>query len=162
METCKLQLIKLEEQLESRATMSSKEISELTGKLHKNVIRDVVNILCELYDIKKDGSDLSYQLKQYVSVDYDKRGYISMIYLDKELTLIVTSGYSVKQRQKIVRKALELDNYQARLKFAYDDIERLKNNGSIWGQAGAIQKKQKRAAQFRLNKVLSEVQQRLF
>lgn len=157
-----MQLIKLEEKLESRETMSSKEIAELTGKRHDNVLRDIIKILCELYDIKKDASDLRNQLKQYVKMEIDCRNKISMIYLNKELTLIVTSGYSVKQRQKIVRKALQLDNYQARLKLAYDDLELLKNNGSIWGKAGAIQRKQKQAAQLRLKRLLDEVQQKLF
>jgi len=157
-----MQLIKLEKRLESRETMSSREIAELTGKSHPHVIRDIKSILCELYDIEKDDPNLVHELKQYISIEIDCRGYISMICLDKELTLIVTSGYSVKQRQKIVRKALLLDNYQNRLMLAYDDLELLKSNGSIWGKAGAIQRKQKQAAQSRLKKLLDEVQQKLF
>ena len=86
-------------------SMTSLEIADLTGKLHKNVIRDITKILCELYEIKKDGSNLSHKLKQYVTkIECDDRGYTSLIELDEELTLTITSGYSVKQRNTIIRQ----------------------------------------------------------
>lgn len=82
-------------------TMSSLEISELTGKEHKNVIRDIRAMLDEL---KKDGSDLSH-----VREDKDARGYTAMFHLDRELTDTLLTGYSIPLRRKVVARWHELE-----------------------------------------------------
>ena len=43
--------------IDLKTTMTSNEIAELTGKLHKNVIRDIEDIIKEI----KDSSNLSFQ-----------------------------------------------------------------------------------------------------
>lgn len=45
----------------SHVTMSSREIAKLTGKDHKNVIRDIWEMVEDLYGIAKDGSNLSHK-----------------------------------------------------------------------------------------------------
>ncbi len=81
--------------------MSSAEISELTGKQHKNVIRDIREMLAEL---KGHGSDLSH-----VREDKDLRGYTTNFHLDKELTETLLTGYSIPLRRKVVHRLHELE-----------------------------------------------------
>ena len=80
--------------------MSSREIAELTGKEHKNVIRDIRVMLDEL----GDGSDLSH-----VRETKDSRGYTAMIELPKDLTITLVSGYNLKMRHRIVTRWRELE-----------------------------------------------------
>lgn len=46
--------------------MSSIEIAKLCEKLHKNVIRDITVIAEQLYELKKDGSNMSHKQNQQV------------------------------------------------------------------------------------------------
>ena len=82
-------------------TMSSKEIAELTGKMHKNVIRDVRNMLDELQD---DGSVLSRVLEEK-----DGKGNTVCFKLNKELSITLVAGYSASMRLAIVRRWQELE-----------------------------------------------------
>jgi phage antirepressor YoqD-like protein len=88
------------ENVSRTVTMSSSEIAELTGKLHKNVIRDIREMLDEL---QKDGSDLSH-----VQETKDGRGYTTLFELDKELTETLLTGYSIPLRHKVIRRLNEL------------------------------------------------------
>lgn len=83
------------------ATMSSLEISELTGKEHKNVIRDIRVMLEEL---RNDGSDLSH-----VREEKDARGYTTMFHLTRELTDVLLTGYSIPLRRKVIARWHELE-----------------------------------------------------
>ncbi len=106
-------------------SMSSSEISDLTRKLHKNVIRDIREMLDEL---KKDGSDVSH-----VREDLDSRGYTSNLHLDRELTELLLTGYSVPLRLKVIRrlneleaqnkKSVDLPSYAEALRLYADQIE---------------------------------------
>ena len=82
-------------------TMSSREIADLTGKEHKNVIRDIRAMLDELGN---DGSDLSH-----VREDKDVRGYTAMFHLDRELTDTLLTGYSAILRRAVVARWRELE-----------------------------------------------------
>lgn len=89
----------------SALTMSSKEIAELTGKEHKNVIRDIREMMEVL---EEDGSDLSH-----VSEEKDARGYTACFNLPKDLTITLISGYNVKMRHAITKRWMELEEAQA-------------------------------------------------
>ncbi len=81
--------------------MTSLEIAELTGKAHKNVLVDIEKIINEL------GTELKIQLSEYK----DKTGRKLKCYnLDREATLLLTSGYSAPLRLKIIRRLDELEN----------------------------------------------------
>lgn len=83
-------------------TMSSREIAELTGKEHKNIIRDIREMLDAL---KKDGSNLSHVLE-----DKDVRGYTVCFHLDRELTQTLITGYSIPLRHKVIQRLNELES----------------------------------------------------
>lgn len=83
-------------------TMSSREIADLTGKEHKNVVRDVRVMIEEL---EKDGSDLSHQYSE----KRDRRGYTSRFDLDRELTETLITGYSIVLRNKVIKRLRELE-----------------------------------------------------
>ena len=85
-------------------TMSSREIADLTGKKHKNVLRDIREMLEAL---RKDGSDLSH-----VREDLDSRGYTENFHLDRDLTETLISGYSVPLRYRVIRRLHELESSQ--------------------------------------------------
>ncbi|NMY07604.1 DNA-binding protein [Pseudomonas veronii] len=81
--------------------MSTREISELTGKQHKNVLRDV-NVMLE--SLEKAGSDLS-QAVRYT----DERGRTSEVRLDRVLTETLLTGYSIPLRHRVVTRLQELE-----------------------------------------------------
>lgn len=86
-------------------TMSSLDIAELTGKEHKNVIRDIRVMLDEL----KDGSDLSHDMRPIITEQKDARGYTTQFNLPKRECLILISGYSILLRSKIIDRWQELE-----------------------------------------------------
>jgi phage antirepressor YoqD-like protein len=86
-------------------TMTSLEIAELTGKEHKNVIRDIRVMLDQLL---KDGAILSHPHE-----DKDLRGYTTCFHLNRELTDTLLTGYSAAARLKVVRRWHELEGKAA-------------------------------------------------
>lgn len=95
---------------DSLQTMSSIEISKLTGKLHKNVIRDCENLIQEyqkMFDLL--GSDLSSIIKTSTYKDLnniDRPCYE----LSKQATLDLMTGYSLPLRHAINKRWQELEN----------------------------------------------------
>lgn len=82
-------------------TMSSREISTLTGKEHKNVLRDVGVMLLEL------GIDgLKYERNYSDGQNRQRYEYC----LDENLTLCLVSGYSITIRKLIIDRWKELEN----------------------------------------------------
>lgn len=79
-------------------TMSIREIAELTGKRHADVMRDIRNMLDEIQSTQN-------------CVDYqDDRGRTQpMLMLNKEETLCLVSGYNVKLRMSIIKRWSELE-----------------------------------------------------
>ena len=83
-------------------TMSSREIAELTGKEHKHIIRDIREMMSQI-----NGPVLDHEEYQELK---DNRGYTSEIFLGKELSLILVSGYSILLRRNIIKRWQELEN----------------------------------------------------
>lgn len=94
-------LIPLAQPADTPLTMSSREIAELTGKQHKDVIRDIRVMLDAL---QKDGANL-----RHVREDKDARGYTAMFHLNRELTDTLLTGYSIPLRRKVIARWHELE-----------------------------------------------------
>lgn len=87
-------------------TMTSIQISELTGKRLNDVHRDIRTML-EALEI--DGADLHHEEYQALT---DNRGYVTCYHLNKNLTLTLVSGYSVELRYKVAKRLNELEEKQ--------------------------------------------------
>lgn len=84
-------------------TMSSREIAELTGKEHRNVMADTRKMLLELHG---EGGMLNFQHTQ--TNPQNGQSY-PVFNLPKRETLILVSGYSVQMRAKIIDRWQELE-----------------------------------------------------
>lgn len=99
----------------SYVTMSSREIAKLTKKEHKHVIRDIWDMLSDLYGIDKDGPDLDHKKNQTVTlsdgveVTVDYRGYVSHFRLDKPHVECLLTGYSAVLRMKVIKHIYKLE-----------------------------------------------------
>lgn len=81
-------------------TMSSVEIAELTGKDHSSVVmRDIRNMIEEL------GIDAAKVQSQYQGSRRMEKCYK----LDKELTMTLITGYSIKLRHAIIKRWEQLE-----------------------------------------------------
>lgn len=76
-------------------SMSSLEIAELTGKQHKDVLYDIRNMLEQL---EIPTAEFSAVYKAQNNQFYE------CFNLNEELTLTITSGYSVIQRNRIIKQ----------------------------------------------------------
>ena len=83
-----------------KETMTSLEIAEVTGKEHKNVMRDIRNIL------EQGVNQLNFELVEYP----DKKGELRPCYnMTKKGCLILASGYDALLREKIINRWEELE-----------------------------------------------------
>ena len=87
-------------EIQSNKTMSSREIATLCEKEHKNVIRDIRNMLDSL-----DSSLLSHEYYQILT---DERGYTSEILLNENLSINLVTGYNPTLRLRMVQHWQEL------------------------------------------------------
>jgi phage regulator Rha-like protein len=79
-------------------TMSSREITSLTGKKHYNVKRDIENLAAQLeVDVAK------FEHIYTDSQDCEQTEYL----LDLETCLCLIAGYNAKQRMKIIKHCLQ-------------------------------------------------------
>lgn len=88
-------------------TMSSKEIAELTGKEHSNVLRDIRNLVANLQN-----SDLKpvYKTSSYVG---DNGQLYPMYELDKDTCLTLLLGYDAPARFRVVKRWQDLEAMNA-------------------------------------------------
>jgi phage regulator Rha-like protein len=89
--------------LQVTKTMSSVEIAKLTGKQHKDVMRDI-----RVIDEQMTGANLRWLIKL---TEYKAgNGQMQPCYqLDYESTIIVLTGYDVVARVKVVKRWQELE-----------------------------------------------------
>ena len=83
--------------------MTSKEIAELTGKRHDNVLRDVDSLLANLSSELRTGFSVSYE----GDPAYGYRLYR----LDRDATLCLVAGYDPNARMRIIKRWQELEEH---------------------------------------------------
>ncbi len=85
-------------------TMSSREIAELTGKRHDNVMADIRNMLDSL-------NLMSPEFSGIMEVPMPRGGTrsVEVFNLPKDLTITLVSGYNVKMRYAITKRWMELE-----------------------------------------------------
>lgn len=89
--------------------MTSLEIAEITGKEHKNVMRDIRNIL------EQGVNQLNFELKLRISDLGDGRKREDPYYsLTSKGMLLLASGYNVLLREKIINRWYELEAEHAK------------------------------------------------
>jgi len=96
-------------------SMTSKQISELTGKEHNKVLRDIRNMMDTLSSRdcpKMDDTDY-----KGFFITYDERGYYKEVSLDKAHTFTLITGYSVELRKTVIDRWLELEEQAKRWNF---------------------------------------------
>ncbi|MBB6577971.1 phage regulator Rha-like protein [Comamonas odontotermitis] len=121
------------------AKMSTKEIAKVTGKEHKQVLREtrvmLVTLFCGDYidsvipagkvsqrgqyirdngdalfrGCFEDGADLHHEQNQGFTLHWDKRGYLIQVDLDRNLTLTLVTGYDIVLRNRVVNRMDELE-----------------------------------------------------
>jgi phage regulator Rha-like protein len=89
-------------------TMTSKEIAELTGKEHKNVLADIRTMLDQLGKAAAD-----FSATATVDGPNGSRRAVLIFRLPKDLTTTLISGYSYLMRHAIVTRWMELEAQQA-------------------------------------------------
>ena len=84
-------------------TMTSREIAELTGKEHRNVLRDIRTMLTELY------GEAGLPSFEHTQTNPQNGQSYPIFNLPKRETLILVSGYNVGMRAKIIDRWQELE-----------------------------------------------------
>ena len=87
-----------------KPTMSSREIAELTGKQHKNVMADI-RAMCEQLEIEPADFSARYR---------DAKGEMRDCYeLDRYHTEVLVTGYDVKRRAAVIKRWFDLESGNA-------------------------------------------------
>jgi len=99
-------------ELQQVKTMTSLEIAQLTGKTHKNVLRDIRTMVAAFQREKSVGSDLSRLNWHCESASYmdSQQKQQTLFLLDKLTTITLLSGYDVIARHKIVTRWEQLES----------------------------------------------------
>lgn len=103
-------------ELAVKETMTSKEIAEVTGKRHADVLRDIRNLVEQIDNEDKR----NFALVEYIDIKGEKR---PMYELTKKGCLCLASGYDAGLRMRIINRWEELEmkgkqNFQVPTTFA--------------------------------------------
>lgn len=133
-------LLNISKQKSSAITMSSREIAQLCEKQHAHVMRDIRNMLDELYP-NMDSLDF----KGIFIIKNPETGLTSEIRLPKRETMILVSGYRIDLRAKIIDRLEELENQVAQPKIpqSFSEALRLAAEQAEQNQILQIENKQK-------------------
>lgn len=88
-------------------TMTSREIAELTGKRHDNILRDIDTLILSLSSEMRNGFESSVYESGNPPREY--RQYI----LDRDSTYCLIAGYDATARMKIIKRWQALESGEA-------------------------------------------------
>ena len=89
--------------IKNELTMDSREIAKFFNKEHKNVKRDIINMLSKL------NMPTFERIKDYEQTYIDSRGRTQIFYLLPEMeSIVLASGYDIQMREQIVKEWLYL------------------------------------------------------
>lgn len=108
-------LIKSQE--EQVLTMTSRQIAEVTGKEHKNVKRDIVNMLDELNEDRLKFERIYLDSMNRVQTEYA---------LDRDYVDCLLTGYSAVLRMKVIKRWKELEEKKQQPQLPQTYLEALK------------------------------------
>lgn len=86
-------------------TMSSREIAELTGKNHNDVMRDC-RVMFQQLDIPEESKIAFFEIINNLGLPVKYKQYL----LDKEESVCLVAGYDANMRMKIIKRWQELEN----------------------------------------------------
>ena len=93
----------------AKPSMSSREIAELTGKRHDNVLRDIENMIVELKgDLETSNLRSAIKSSTY-RIEGQQREY-PQYDLDFDSTMCLVAGYSAVLRMRIIKRWRELES----------------------------------------------------
>ena len=92
----------------NKLTMTSREVSEFTGKRHRDVLRDIDNLLNAL------SADLRLGFKSNTYKDVTGKEN-RMFVMDRDSTYCLVAGYDANARMKIIKRWQELEAQQITL-----------------------------------------------
>lgn len=99
--------------------MTSKEISEITGKDHSNVLRDIRSLIDEV------GEQFKYESSSYLASNNKQQ---VLLILEKESVQLLITGYSAIIRLKVIQRLNELESkidrpvIKSRLELARENV----------------------------------------
>lgn len=93
--------------------MSSREIADLTEKLHKSVIRDIRRMLEDLSDDATGTNLCPLNFKEQTYKDAKGENRVEYL-LDFNLTMTLVAGYNVVLRNRIIKRWQELEKAAAK------------------------------------------------
>ena len=109
-------------------TMSSREIAELTGKQLSHIHRDFKSMAQDLgFYCENTFLMPSPNMDQGFTYEMDEQKRIKTIFLNRELTLTLVSGYSAKLRNAIIKRWQELESKQLQPALPANYIEALES-----------------------------------
>lgn len=93
----------------ANARMTSREVAELTGKRHDNVLRDIREMIDTLHSSK-----VSFVCESAYYTANNGQQY-EMLQMDKETTICLLTGYDAVSRMKVVQRWQALENQHVTL-----------------------------------------------
>lgn len=93
-----------------KLSMTTREIAELTGKEHSNIVRDVKSMLTTLGFNPSVLKDTGFTIHEK---EYRGRTVTDHIELDRDLTMTLVTGYDVAMRHRVMKRWRELEEKEA-------------------------------------------------